>query len=54
MIVKGLPEGMSWAHSLEDHIRRNMEVNKWFQPENFQYVAGDAIQLAITFENTEM
>jgi hypothetical protein len=65
MIVEGLPEGMSWAQSLEIHIRRNMEVNKWFQPENFvefrnspilaaistlfpdQYIAGDAIQLAI-------
>ena len=65
MIVKGLPEGLPWAHSLKDHLRRNMEVNKWFQPENFvqfrnspllaaistlfpdQYVAGDAIQLAI-------
>ena len=65
MIVEGLPEGLPWAHSLKDHIRRNMEVNKWFQPENFvqfrnspllaaistlfpdQYVAGDAIQLAI-------
>ena len=65
MIVEGLPEGMPWAHSLKDHLRRNMEVNKWFQPENFvqfrnspllaaistlfpdQYVAGDALQLAI-------
>ena len=30
MIVEGLHEGMSWAQSLKVHIRRSMEVNKWF------------------------
>ena len=47
MIVEGLPEGMSWAQSLEIHIRRNMEVNKWFQPENFVQFRNSPIPAAI-------
>ena len=35
MIVEGLPEGMSWIQSLRVHICTNMEVDKWFQRENF-------------------
>ena len=34
MIVKGLPEGMSWIQSLRVHIRGNIEVDKWFHREN--------------------
>ena len=48
MIVEGLPEGMSWAQSLEIHIRRNMEVNKWFQPENFVQFRNSPLLAAIS------
>ena len=48
MIVEGLPEGMPWAHSLKDHLRRNMEVNKWFQPENFVQFRNSPLLAAIS------
>ena len=48
MIVEELPEGMLWAHSLKDHLRRNMEVNKWFQPENFAQFRNSTLLAAIS------
>lgn len=48
MIVEGLPEGMSWVQSLTDHVRSNMEVNKWFRQENFVEFRNSPILQAIT------
>ena len=47
MIVEGLPEGTSWAESFKVHIRRNMEVDKWFQRENFVEFRNSSILEAI-------
>ena len=48
MIVEGLPEGMSWAQSLKVHLCKNMEVNKWFQLENFVEFRKSPILAAIS------
>ena len=48
MIVKGLPKGTTWIQSLKIHISGTMEVNKWFQIDNFAEIQNPLTRTAIS------